>query len=134
MTPRQWQNYLTAKFRYYRGVRTEHEKRYKRVEAVAGQNSEESERHNKFLAKLEYLYHVNITALKSYRSRFYPGRIILFNAAEQDPAVIHDPLYGWPGLARAIQAHLIPGDHDTILMEPHVRVLAEKLAECLHDN
>ncbi|MBA4149812.1 MAG: amino acid adenylation domain-containing protein [Verrucomicrobia bacterium] len=134
MTPGQWKNYLQAKIRYYRGIRQEQEQRYKRVEAQDNRSPDEIEKHNRFLAKLEHLYHVNMTALKGYRSSVYPGKIVLLNAAEQDPAVIHDPLYGWPGLARDIQAHIIPGDHDTILMEPHVRELAQKLAQCLRGD
>jgi thioesterase domain-containing protein len=55
----------------------------------------------------------------------------LFNAEEQDPAQIPDPLYGWPGLAGEIETHTISGNHDTILMEPHVQALAKKLAMCM---
>jgi thioesterase domain-containing protein len=43
-----------------------------------------------------------------------------------------DPFLGWKGLAAGgIDVHHVPADHFTILREPAVRVLAEKLRECL---
>ncbi len=131
MGPIKWILYLQAKIRYYRSAQSDHEKRYRRVDVQDDQTAAETEQQNKFIAKLEYLYGVNISALNGYKSKFYPGKIILFNAVEDDPAVIHDPYYGWPGLAQDIQVHELPGNHDTILMEPNVRILAQKLAQCL---
>ena len=75
----------------------------------------------------------NSRALGGYRTKFYPGKVILFNAVDQDPALIVDPLYGW-SLAENIEAHIIPGNHDTILMEPNVKVLADKLSAFLNDS
>jgi thioesterase domain-containing protein len=74
---------------------------------------------------------VNDHAIKFYRSRYYPGKVTLFNADQQDPTVIRDPLYGWRGLAGQVEAYVIPGDHDTILAEPQVRQLARKMSECI---
>jgi thioesterase domain-containing protein len=45
--------------------------------------------------------------------------------------MIDDPLYAWPGLAGDIEIHVVPGDHDTMLMEPNVAVLARTLDACL---
>jgi thioesterase domain-containing protein len=102
--------------------------RFRRVEKTESTNAAETNRH---LAQLEHVYHTNLDALKFYRARRYPGKIILFNAKEHDPALIPDPLYGWPSLAGKIEVHEVPGNHDTILMEPHVKTLAQKLADCL---
>jgi amino acid adenylation domain-containing protein len=128
MTPKQWRTYLGEKIKYYRGVKTANEMRFRRVEQSDAPNAEERNRH---LEKLEHVYHTNLDALNFYDARRYPGKIILFNAEEQDPALIPDPLYGWPSLAREIEVHKISGNHDTILMEPHVKTLARKLADCL---
>jgi amino acid adenylation domain-containing protein len=128
MTPRQWQTYLDEKIKYYRGVKTANEMRFRRVEKTESLNVEETNLH---LAKLEHVYHTNLDALKFYNSRRYPKKIILFNAKEHDPALMPDPLYGWPSLAAQIEVHEVPGNHDTILMEPHVKTLARKLADCL---
>ncbi len=133
MHPKEWRTYLTAKYRYYKGRRTEDEMRFKRVdqEKAVTVDTKQIEETNRLLAKLEHVYHANMKAWQEYRPRFYPGKVVLFNAVEQDPAIIRDPKYGWPGLATKIETHFIPGNHDTILMEPHVRVLASKIKECL---
>lgn len=128
MRPKQWRTYIGEKIKYYRGVKTANEMRFRRVDENEHSNAEERNCH---LAQLEHVYHTNLDALKFYQPRRYPKKIILFNAEEQDPALIPDPLYGWPSLAGEIEVHKIPGNHDTILMEPHVRTLARKLADCL---
>jgi len=87
--------------------------------------------HNRRLAKLEHVYNTNLRALKFYSPRYYPGRLTLFNAREIDEGVIPDPLYAWPGLAADIEVHTVPGDHDTMLTEPNVAVLARELDEAL---
>jgi amino acid adenylation domain-containing protein len=131
MRPRQWHSYLTAKFRYYSGRRTADEMRFRRVEKANPVETKLIEERNRILAKLERVYHTNLLAWQQYRPKFYPGKIVLFNAREQDPAVIRDPQYGWSTLAGNIETHFIPGNHDTILMEPHVRILADKINNCL---
>src|SRR5207249_10203228 len=88
-------------------------------------------RQNQRLAQLERVYKTNMAALSRYRARPYPGQITLFNAAVVDGAILPDPEYGWPGLARGIEIHVVPGDHDTMLTEPHVAVLAEKFSAAL---
>ena len=128
MKPKQWGNYLGEKVKYYRGIKTANEMRFRRVEKSESASVEETNRH---LAQLEHVYHTNLDALKFYRARPYPKKIILFNAEEQDPAMVIDPLYGWPSLAAKIEVHTVPGNHDTILMEPHAKVLAQKFAACL---
>jgi amino acid adenylation domain-containing protein len=127
MSPPEWFQYFREKIRYYRGLRRAAEMRFKRLETTDHPSAEVVEEYNRHLEKLERVYDANLGALYRYSPRRYAGKIVLFNAAEPDPAVIRDPLYGWPGLAAEIQAHVIPGNHDTILMEPHVQVLARKL-------
>jgi len=83
------------------------------------------------LAKLEYVYNTNLEALNSFKTEYYGGTITLFNAAEKDPAIIPDPRYGWVGLAKKIEIVEVPGNHDTMLFEPNVSVLAERLNAAL---
>ncbi|MEO6337639.1 MAG: amino acid adenylation domain-containing protein [Verrucomicrobiota bacterium] len=129
MKPLQWKTYLGEKVKYYRGVRTADEMRFRRVEQTEA--TSKVEEMNCHLARLEHVYHTNLDALNHYLVRPYPQKVVLFNAREQDPAQVVDPLYGWPGLASEIEVHTIPGNHDTILMEPHAGVLAHELAACL---
>jgi amino acid adenylation domain-containing protein len=70
-------------------------------------------------------------ARERYVPRPYCGHIDLFRAREQWWG-IRDPWLGWGGMAAGgITAHEVPGHHVSIIAEPHVRVLAEKLSECL---
>ncbi|MEO7300633.1 MAG: AMP-binding protein, partial [Verrucomicrobiota bacterium] len=130
MMPRQWKTYLHEKVKYYRGVQRENEMRFRRVDTAESADAN-VEKINQHLAQLEHVYHTNLDALNFYDVRRYPRKVILFNAQEHDPAQVSDPLYGWFGLAAKIETHIVPGNHDTILMEPHVKVLAARLAECM---
>jgi amino acid adenylation domain-containing protein len=131
MRPRQWQRYFASKIRYYRQVRLANRMRFRRLEKLDGGDAAFLEEHNRKLAKLEQVYNTNLAALNLYQPRPYAGRVTLFNAEEVDPGIIADPQYAWPGLTVDIEVHAVPGDHDTMLMEPNVAVLAQKLDACL---
>jgi thioesterase domain-containing protein len=78
-----------------------------------------------------YFLENNHRAERRYIPQIYPGRLILFRARGLD----HDPLLGWGGLAAGgVELHEIPGDHRgqrDLMREPHVRLLAEPLKDCL---
>ena len=131
MRPKDLGVYLREKIKYYRGLKKANQLRFQRVEPSPRRSAAEVEASNRYLERLELVYQANSDALRYYRSRFYPGKITLFNAVEQDPALIHDPQYGWVGLAREIETHVIAGNHDTILMEPQARTLADRISEGL---
>jgi amino acid adenylation domain-containing protein len=77
----------------------------------------------------------NLAAHKRYKPQVYPGRITLFRAGDETENLIKNPLLGWEGLAtEGIEIHDIPGHHTTIVFEPRVAVLAEKLNELLIAN
>ncbi len=130
MKPTGWRIYLAKKIQYYLAARRANKMRF-RLAAQGGLNSAADAKIDQRLAQLENIYRVNLRALKFYRAECYPGRVTLFNASEVDPAILPDPEYGWPGLAQEIEVHLVPGNHDTMLAEPHVAVLAEKIRLCL---
>jgi thioesterase domain-containing protein len=121
--------YLREKIKYARDARMANRMRFKQVDPE-GKVKADSERDPR-LAQLEHVYNTNLEALSKYKSSYYPGKVTLFNAAERDPALIPDPQYGWVGLAADVEVHLVPGNHDTMLTEPNVAVLAQKLGECL---
>lgn len=73
-------------------------------------------------------------AAKNYVPRPYPGKVILFRAMDRDQFKPEDSdsQFGWGELAAGgLEVHHVPGNHLGILKEPDVRVLAEKLQECL---
>jgi aspartate racemase len=66
--------------------------------------------------------------------RSYPGNITYFYARDNqylNPS--DDNRMEWKRVAKRLDVRVIPGRHDTIREEPHVEVLAEELAACLHE-
>lgn len=55
----------------------------------------------------------------------YSGRLVLMAT---DWWRSEDPTLGWGKSAPALTIHQIPGDHLTMFLEPHVQILAEKVA------
>ena len=75
---------------------------------------------------------VNIYAAANYRAKVYPGKLTLFRAITRGPLDGDDQFLGWGDLVDGgIEVHHIPATHLNILQEPGVRVLSEKLRECL---
>ncbi|WP_437996725.1 beta-ketoacyl synthase N-terminal-like domain-containing protein [Sorangium sp. So ce185] len=79
-------------------------------------------------------------AARSYVMPCYGGRVVYFRAAEQPPpgpfgpvtepyGTLYQPMAGIS--SQPIEIHEVPGSHHTMLREPHVRVLAERLRERL---
>ena len=59
-------------------------------------------------------------------------KIFLFRIRDQPYWRIKDEACGWGSrTSEGVEIHMIAGDHDIILREPYVRVLAEKLNACL---
>ena len=71
-------------------------------------------------------------ATRDYSLRVYPGRVILFRGSRRPLTQFRDPHAGWSAYAgEGLEIHEIPGDHDNMLLEPQVRVVAEQLRACL---
>jgi thioesterase domain-containing protein len=69
-----------------------------------------------------------VSAWHSYESGSYAGRLLLLTAAERPPEFGRDATLGWRGCATgAIDIHVVPGDHYSIMHPPHVRALVERL-------
>src|SRR5262249_14704307 len=80
---------------------------------------------------LQNVKEANFLAAKDYVTKPYPGRVTLFLASEQ--TVEGDQRDVWSKLALGgVELHQIPGDHVTLIEEPNVRVLAERLTGCLN--
>jgi thioesterase domain-containing protein len=128
MKPAAWLRYIQEKIKYRKWLKLLPQLRFSAAfqgEAEGGPKDVQK------LERLRAVYEANLLALRRYRSRPYPGRVVLFNAREQDPGLIPDPLYGWAGLAREIETHIVPGSHDTMLNEPNAGLLAAQLEACL---
>src|SRR6202007_276209 len=71
-------------------------------------------------------------SFSEYSPRPYPGRTTLFRATKQPTGAYPDPTLGWSEFTLGgLEIHEIPGHHGSIVQEPRVGVLAERLRECL---
>ena len=90
--------------------------------------------------------HLNSTsAVRDYVPQPYNGRITILRAVEAGPQshyVISHPALGRPEImsgwselsSEPLQILDVPGDHMTMMTEPHVRVMAERLNSCLDES
>ncbi|HEY3570221.1 MAG TPA: amino acid adenylation domain-containing protein [Thermoanaerobaculia bacterium] len=84
------------------------------------------------LRRLLRVYATNVRAFRRYVPQPYDGRITLIRAegAHFDPAL--GPDLGWERLSpHPVDRVDVPGDHITLLAEPHVRTLADRLRTLL---
>ena len=71
-------------------------------------------------------------AIRDYVPQVYPGQATLFRTGHQPTGVYYDPLFGWGSLvAGGLEIRDVPGLHLTLLTEPCVQVLGEKLSACI---
>ncbi|HEY9666549.1 MAG TPA: hypothetical protein V6C91_07065, partial [Coleofasciculaceae cyanobacterium] len=85
---------------------------------------------------LEYFARQEIRsqAEQNYVPQVYPSRVTLFKAGDRADAATADIAsdLGWGNLAGGgLEIYEVPGDHLSILKEPYVRVLSEKLRDSL---
>ncbi len=70
-------------------------------------------------------------SLERYKVRSFSGKITLFRALNQPLGIVPDPTLGWDGIPSELEIHDVPGHHGSVVAEPYVGVLAEKLAVCI---
>ncbi|WP_026735861.1 non-ribosomal peptide synthetase [Fischerella sp. PCC 9605] len=87
------------------------------------------------------IFKANVQAMRDYIPQVYPHSLTIFRAQEE---IIHDfdnpewstddPLLGWGKCSsQSIQVVEVPGNHFSILLEPHIQELAKQLRICI-DN
>ncbi|MCW6052944.1 amino acid adenylation domain-containing protein [Lyngbya sp. CCAP 1446/10] len=90
------------------------------------------------------LVQVYIASMKAYRIYLPSGMqqtpITLFRANELDvfesdteelAQRLKEPALGWNDFSATIDIHVVPGNHMTMMQQPHVQVLATQLLSCL---
>jgi len=74
----------------------------------------------------------NYLALRNYKPRIYPDDVTFFYAAREPEGFSREKQHGWSVLAAGgVESIEVPGDHLTMLDEPHVRDLASRLSACI---
>lgn len=77
----------------------------------------------------------NASSLKKFAPKPYGGGTIIFRASERNLDPCDDRYLGWESIIRGkIKSFEIEGDHMSMLEDPAVRVLAEKLNAALMDS
>ncbi|MEO1377483.1 MAG: hypothetical protein AAFW70_25030, partial [Cyanobacteria bacterium J06635_10] len=66
------------------------------------------------------------------------SRVTLFRAKEVDSeqqdssTLFQEPTWGWNQFSsKEVEIHIVPGNHISMMSEPHVQVLAEKMQQSL---
>ncbi|GAB6043110.1 thioesterase domain-containing protein [Endothiovibrio diazotrophicus] len=78
---------------------------------------------------------VNQQAQFRYIPRPYAGAITLFNTAEQQAVTHPDATMGWKMLSvQEVAVHAVAGNHLSMLQEPHVEELADKLSAAMRES
>jgi len=84
------------------------------------------------LDDLKRLFHLLVQVGSDYAVRPYPGRITLFRPSEMPVPVATSEDRGWRRLGAAVDVHFVPGQHQSMVKEPHVQELAAQVRTCLH--
>src|SRR5262249_9169722 len=71
------------------------------------------------LDDLKRLFHHHVRLASAYVVRPYPGRITLFRPTEVPVQVPTPPDRGWGRWADAVAGYHVPGQHHTMVKEPH---------------
>jgi aspartate racemase len=78
------------------------------------------------------VWEIHIRALLDYHPQRYAGHVALFRSRGHPLVCSFDPQYGWGELATGgVTVKIVPGAHESILEEPHVRVVAKELQKLL---
>jgi thioesterase domain-containing protein len=73
----------------------------------------------------------NVRANARYRPAPYAGPITLMRSSDEGKDPLEQEL-SWKRLAgEGVEVQDLPGDHHSLLRAPHVRLLAQRLTECL---
>jgi thioesterase domain-containing protein len=122
--PAKW---LTDKIRYKRAMR---------AKAEAGPSAE----HAFHDAEIEAAFY---EALGRYRMAPWDGRVALFRPALQPRWIVSGgrpvseeraylyPDNGWGPWVPGVEVHEVPGDHDSMVLEPNARVLAQRMRRAI---
>jgi surfactin family lipopeptide synthetase A len=74
-------------------------------------------------------------AQANYTPQPYPGRVILFRSSHKPLGQVIDPRAGWSTYAaQGLEICEITGNHENILLEPQVRLVAKQLRALLDDT
>jgi len=87
------------------------------------------------------IFKVYANTMRRYKPGQFQGRITLFRPADEFGQVVfssntekaeQDKFDGWSLLAtEGVEVRNVPGNHFSMLQEPHVQILGEQLRQCI---
>jgi pyochelin synthetase len=77
------------------------------------------------------LWQIHLNALVQHVERKYEGRVVLLRTRGQPLFCSLQDDFCWSKLATNLEVKLVPGSHEQVFMEPHVRALAAQVSQCL---
>jgi len=77
------------------------------------------------------LFKGSVMAVIDYRPQPYDGTIELFQASKKLVRLQHQPFAEWSRVCNDVRVHEVEGSHLTMIHDPHVRGLADKLSRVL---
>ncbi len=81
--------------------------------------------------KANYQAHARYVPQDIYRRRitlFRASEVYTEDATNDRPSILREPTWGWKQMSvKPVEVQVVPGDHITMMAEPHVQVLAERL-------
>ena len=81
---------------------------------------------------IRHVTQANLRAALNYHPHTYPGKVTLFCCAEKSTRSYEDRRLAWSQVAAGgLEVHLVPGNHLSILDDPHIEIVANKLRSCL---
>ncbi|HKN84772.1 MAG TPA: thioesterase domain-containing protein, partial [Pyrinomonadaceae bacterium] len=86
-----------------------------------------------FLKRHLRVFRTRIRVTHRYDPPVYPSHITVFRGSEEPPEVRGlDPTKGWSELStQPVEVHMVPGNHETMGLEPNVKMLSAQLQMCL---
>ncbi|MCA9942705.1 MAG: alpha/beta fold hydrolase [Anaerolineales bacterium] len=90
--------------------------------------------HNQEDVRVQKITMINNRAYYCYVPSRYPGVVTLFKSTEGYRDIYRDtqdPLMGWQRVSKSVDVHLLVGNHNEIVDEPHVQALAEAFIKAL---
>ncbi|MCI0454466.1 MAG: SDR family NAD(P)-dependent oxidoreductase [Candidatus Dadabacteria bacterium] len=78
------------------------------------------------------IYFNNHLAIRSYKPKVYRSPLVLFTPNERLGTVNQENGVDWTGFfAGELEIHEVPGNHYSMMEEPNIQVIADKLSVCL---
>ncbi len=126
--PRNCINYLTLKFqrKFHRDLD------YEQLDFISQRFA--NAWNEQTINNMKTIYQHNTTAATGYVTQYYDGKISLFMSKETLTGKIPFPCYGLKHLSRDLELYTFDSEHDDILREPQVALVAEKIVNCMTDS